>query len=877
MKLWHKMSVKRTLISLETKEHGLSQKEATQRLRKYGFNEITEVATIKWYQILLAQFTSIMVMILIVALGVSLAVSEHLDAIAIGIIIALNAVIGFVQEFKAEKAIEALKKMAAPHAIVVRAGETIKIDARNLVPGDIIVLEEGMHIPADARIIKFAQLRTIEASLTGESQPIQKNIDLVKKHSNIGDLHNMVFMGTVVSQGHGLAVVTATGMETQFGNIAHMVQTEKPSPTPLQKKLNNLSKIIAVAVVAIALILFGLSLVTGRDPMEMFMLSISLAVSVIPEGLPAIVTLTLAIGVQKIAGHNAIIRKLPAAETLGSTSVICSDKTGTLTQNQMTVQKLFLNGETFEVEGIGYEPKGRIQAKKSAELTILLQTAALCNNAHLVRSGKKWDVTGDPTEGCLLTLAKKGGVDSKKLEKKMRRKEELVFDSDRKRMSTINGNTMFTKGAPDSLLEICTHIQINGKTVKLTDAKKREIMARNDKLAEQAYRVLGFAYKKLSHKNATEKITEESMIFIGLAGMMDPARPEVKRAIERCRSAHIEVIMITGDHALTAKAIGKEIGLYKEGEKIITGAELEKMTTTQLRKIVESVRIYARVNPRHKVKILQALKYHGHIVAMTGDGVNDAPSLKSADIGIAMGITGTDVAKEASEMILTDDNFATIVSTVESGRVIYRNIKKFIRFLLSANFDEVIVISVVFLMGFPLPFLPLQILWVNLLTDALPAIALGTDVPDDDIMKLKPRNPRDSIWQELLHFSIIAGLISAAVSLLLYFKNIDTSSLEHLRTLMFTTIVIFELMLVFSVRFAKRHYFTHFFKNRLLLLGVALSFGLQLLAIYHPALQNILQTEALTMLDWAWIVGLCGSGIIAIEVWKIFRPTPTHV
>jgi P-type Ca2+ transporter type 2C len=891
MNIWHKLPPKKIFSQLKTSPKGLSAKVVASRLKRYGFNEITEVNGTKWYHILLAQFTNIMVLILFVALGVSLIVGEHIDAIAIGVIIALNAVIGFVQEFRAEKAVEALKKMAAPHAIVIRAGQTKKIDARQLVPGDIIVLEEGMQIPADARIIKAMQLQAIESSLTGESNPILKSTKLVTKHSSIGDLHNMVFMGTVISKGHGLAVVTETGMDTQFGHIAHMVQTEKTDPTPLQKKLDHLSKMIAGLVIGVALLMFALSFATDRDPVEMFMLSISLAVSVIPEGLPAIVTLTLAIGVQKIAKHNAIVRKLPAAETLGSTSVICSDKTGTLTQNQMTVQLLYVNGKQQKVTGTGYAPTGKIQGPASKELDLLIHCAALCNNASLLKSTPengtkaKWQITGDPTEGCLLTLARKAGLDLKELEESFPRQDELVFDSDRKLMSTLNFGPdkkaiLYTKGAPDSILEICTHIRIKGRTIKLSAEKRAEILRTNDQMASKAYRVLGFAYKE--QKSAvkagrTSKLKEEKMIFIGLAAMMDPARPEVKDAIKRCHSAHIEVIMITGDHALTAKAIGKQIGLFRRGEEVLTGQELEHMTDEELRRRVEKVRIFARVSPRHKVKILKALKTNGHIVAMTGDGVNDAPALKNADIGIAMGITGTDVAKEASEMILTDDNFASIVSTVESGRIIYRNLKKFIRFLLSANFDEVIVISVVFLMGLPIPFLPLQILWVNLLTDALPAIALGTDVPDEDIMKLKPRNPRDSIWHELLHFSLIAGLISAAISLFLYFQTVHTTSIEHTRTLMFTTIVVFEMMLVFSVRFAKKNYFTHFTKNKLLIFGVLLSIFLQLFAIYHPAFQSVLQTEALTATDWAWMLSLCASGIIIIEIWKYFRPAPTHV
>lgn len=875
----HAISIKKVLKELNTSEKGLSKKEANSRLIKYGLNEIQQIGGTTWYKILFLQFTNIMVIILMLAAVVSYVIGEHIDAYAIGVIIIINAVIGFSQEFRAEKAVEALKKMAAPNAIVIRNKEVLKIDAKKLVPGDIILLEEGSHIPADARLIQATQLQTIEASLTGESLAAHKTIDPIKKFDSIGDLHNIVFLGTMVSQGHGLAVVTKTGMSTEFGKIANMVQQETDAKTPLQKQLDKLTKTLAITVLGIAGILFAFSFVTGRDPVEMFILSVSLAVSVIPEGLPAVITLTLAIGVQKIAKKNAIIRKLPAAETLGSTSVICTDKTGTLTQNQMTVQVIWANNKLFNVSGTGYQPKGTFSFKGKKlyplnvpELEMIIRTAALCNNAKLLKNKKHWDITGDPTEACLLTMAQKAGMDLHKLEHSFPRKDELIFDSERKRMSTLNQGSLYSKGATDNILSICTHIKINGRITKLSTGKKKEILKENEKLAKSAYRILSFAYKE--HKG---KIKEEKMVFLGMVGMIDPPRSSVIKAIQTCKSAHIKVIMITGDHALTAKAIGSEIGLFDKGDKIITGAELEKMSLTNLKKIVEKVRIFARVNPAHKVKILKALKAKGHIVAMTGDGVNDAPALQSADIGVAMGVTGTDVAKEAAEMILTDDNFATIVQTIESGRTIYRNIKKFIRFMLSANFDEILLISIIFVLGDPIPFLPLQILWVNLLTDALPAIALGTDVPDKDIMKLKPRNPKANIWNELISFSLIAGILSTIVSLIIYYTNLGTHSIEHTRTMMFTTIVVFEMMLVFSVRFGYAHYFTHFFKNKLLLFGVALSILFQLMAIYLAPFQKVLQTEALTSQDWTLILSISVGAILIIEIWKHFRKRPNHV
>lgn len=870
----HALSPKDLLRELDTSDAGLTNDEAKKRLAQYGPNEIRESHPVRWYHILLSQFKNIMVIILMLAAGVSLAVGEHIDAAAIGVIVIINAVVGFIQEYKAEKAVDALKKMTAPHAIVLREGKILKIAARELVPGDVIVLEEGSFIPADARLLKSAQLQSIEASLTGESAPVQKSIEPIENYDSIGDLTNMVFMGTVISQGHGQAVVTRTGMETEFGKIAKMVQSEDKSATPLQLQLDKLTKLLAVIVLSLVGVLFLTSVLVGRDLLEMFMLSISLAVSVIPEGLPAIITLTLAIGVQQMAKENAIIRKLPAAETLGSTSVICSDKTGTLTQNQMTVQKLWVDEDERAVSGLGYKPKGDIEGESSEALSLLLKAASLCNNAKLVENKGRWEVLGDPTEACLLTLAYKGGIDPQKLEKKEPRQNELVFDSERKRMSTVNNNTLLTKGAPDTVLSVCTHAYYHGKVFKLTDKMKANIMKVNDSWAKEAFRVLAFAYKPMP-KDTEPK--EDKMIFVGLVGMMDPPRREVKEAIEICRSANINVVMITGDHALTAQAVGEQIGLYQKGDRIITGAELEQMSDAELQKVVDKIRIYARVNPKHKVKVLKALQSKRHIVAMTGDGVNDAPALKSANIGVAMGITGTDVAQESSEMILTDDNFATIVKSIERGRSIYRNIKKFIRYSLSGNFDEVLFIFIVFLLGFPIPFLPLQILWINLLTDSFPGIALGLDPKDDDVMSLKPRDPKSSIWRELLLFSMLAGMLSTVASLVLYFTHINTINIEKLRTMIVSLTVISKLFLAFSVRYEDQHLFTHFFQNKFLLGAVGLCLGLQIFAIYNPWMQEVLGMAPLTATEWLWVIGMSLLPCAGMEIWKQFKKKPTHV
>lgn len=870
MNNWGAQSAAASLKELKSSEKGLSSAEAAKRLKQFGYNEIKGGESVKWYKILLSQFLNIMVLVLIGAMVVSIIAKEGIDAIAIGIIIVLNAVIGFLQEYKAEKAIEALRKMTAPYALVRRNNEIHKIPARELVPGDILILEEGTQIPTDARLLEASQLYTVEASLTGESQPTEKMVDVVKKVSSLGDLKNCVFMGTIISQGHGVAVVAETGMNTEFGKIAHMVQSQQNEPTPLQKQLDHLSKILALLVVCVAIVMFVLSLLTGRDLVEMLLLSISLAVSVIPEGLPAVITLTLALGVQQIAKKRAIIRKLAAAETLGSVSTICTDKTGTLTQNQMTVKVLWVNGRQVDIPGIGYEPKDKFPID-SDELELLLRTAALCNNSALIQTGKTWGISGDPTEGALLTLARKGGLNPDTLNKKFHRTKELIFDSIRKRMSTLNKGVLYTKGAPDTILEVCSHIQIEGKIEKLSAAQKKVLQKEIEKLASRAFRVLGFAYK------ITTEAKEENMVFLGLAALIDPPRAEVKEAIQICKNANIRTVMITGDHALTAMAIGKEIGLFNEGDLIVTGAELEKMTFKKLCSIVEKVSIYARVNPADKVKILRALKEKGHTVSMTGDGVNDAPALKQADIGVAMGITGTDVSKEASDMILMDDNFATIVESVEIGRTIYRNIKKFVRFLLSANFSAVILVCVTFFLNVPIPFLPLQILWVNLLTDAFPALALGMDPPEDDIMTLKPRDPKQSIFKDLLNFSILAGFLSSITALYLYFSHLQEYSIEHTRTLVFTSIVVFELFLVFAIRYKDKHYFTSFFKNKLLLLSVLFSLGLQVLAIYLPFFQAVLETHPLSLNDWLEIGGLAAACMVIIEIWKRFQPKSTHV
>ncbi len=793
----------------------------------------------------------------------SMALKDWKDGIAIGTILFLNAGIGFFQEFKAEKAMDALRSMAAPEAVVVREGIHKKIAARYLVPGDLILLQEGMRIPADARLIEVQSMLTMESSLTGESHAIEKGTEVKSSELPLAEQSHRIFLGTTVVKGNGRAEVTETGMRTEFGKIAQMVKEEKSGPTPLQIKMNRLTRILALVGLGMAALILLISILQGRDLAEGFLLSVSLLVGAIPEGLPAVITLTLALGAERLARKKALLRKLPAAEALGSVTVICTDKTGTLTQNQMTVRTVFVNGEKIRVEGEGYAPMGRIE-KVSEDVLTLMRIGALCNNSDLVKENGTWGILGDPTEACLLTLAEKGGVSVDELRKERSKTKELVFDSERKRMSTLHGKWMATKGAVEGLLEICTHELRDGKIVKLTVADKARILKQEQSESEKGYRMLGFGMKNL--KTAKE-FKETDLTFVGMVAIMDPPRPEVKEAILRCHAAKIRVVMITGDQAITALAIAQEIGLAGRKDRVLTGQELDRMNERELSKKIRTTNVFARVNPAHKVLILKMLQKQGEVVAMTGDGVNDAPALKSADIGIAMGITGTDVSKEASLMILLDDNFATIVNSVELGRGIDRNIKKFIRSLLSANLGEVGAVMILFTLGFPMPLLPLQILWINLLTDALPALSLGLDPTDDDVMKVGPSRNK-SLWNEIFKISVFSGILGTLLGVGLFLRSFGTESLEHTRTMVFSGLVIFELIMTLSVRFLNRPFYHKITSNLWLIAAMISSFILQMLAVYWSFLQNILQTVPLSWNDWLWIFIYSFAGMMLIELWK---------
>lgn len=863
---YYQMPVKEVFSKFETSEKGLSSQEASRRLEVYGRNKITEEKGIHPFLIFLEQFKSPMVWVLLAAMVISLVVKEYIDFYVIAAIVVINAILGFYQEYRAERAIEALKKMTSLKAIVLRDGKETEVPAEEIVPGDVLVLDTGDKVPADARIFNSVNLQAQEAALTGESVPVQKGVEAIKGSVAVADRHNMVFAGTVLTKGHAKAVVTGTGMKSEIGKIAGLIQETETAPTPLQRKLKKLSLVIGGAILAIAAVVFLFGIFTLDQSLTAILLTaIALAVAAIPEGLPAVVTVGLSMGVQRLAKKNALVRHLPSVETLGACTVICSDKTGTLTHNEMTVRKLFVNNNVVEVGGSGYEPKGDF-SKKPSSFDLLLKIGALNNNAKL-QFDEKWNVIGDPTEAALLVSAKKAGFDIEKLSKDFPRVDEIEFTSERKRMTTVHkikgGKVAYMKGAPEVIVKHCSKMWVDGKVVRLTTKDKNNILEQNEAFANKALRVLAFAYKDLT----SDKEPEKNMIFVGLQAMIDPPRKEAKVAVEKCKTAGIKVVMITGDHITTAKAVARELGI--EG-KAVTGVELADI---DLDSEVERISIYARVNPEDKLKIINALKKKDHIVAMTGDGVNDAPALKKADLGVAMGITGTDVAKEASEMILADDNFASIVRAVEEGRRIFDNIQKYIAYLLSGNIGEVLVIFVSMLLGLPLPLIAIQILWINLVTDGLPALGLGVDPVEPDVMRRKPRKVHSSIFKGLEAYLFIYPVLVTAGTLFL-FDYFLADSLVKAQTIAFTTLVTFELFQAISCRSLHRPVFSvGMFKNKWLWLAVLGSFALQSCLLYVPFLQDIFKVTALSLGEVAVVVGVALLGFAYLEVHKFVSGT----
>jgi Ca2+-transporting ATPase len=881
---YYSLNVKEVLKSLKTSEKGLTKKEAEQRSDKYGINEIEKRKKITPLQIFVRQFTSFIVVILLAAIVISLLIGERLDAIVISIIVVLNGVFGFVQEYNAEKAIEELRKLTALKAKVIRNGQEIEIDSKELVPGDIILLETGSKVPADSRLIQITAFQVDEAALTGESVPSKKIISSLKEGIQVTDQENMVFMGTIITKGHAKAVITNTGMNTEIGKIAEMVQEVKEKLTPLQKKLKQFGKWLGVVTIGICTVVFGvgvlrqyltMGLIETAYASEMFLTAIALAVASIPEGLPAIVTISLALGVKRMAKRNALIRHLPAVETLGCTNYICSDKTGTLTKNEMTVREIYANNALIKVTGEGYGPEGKFipagsEVSNTKNIELLLRIGILCNDSRL-NNNKRWKIFGDPTEGALLVSAIKAGFKRSEIEKHFPRIDEIPFDSERKCMTTIHKidreHVAYVKGAPDVILTKCKYININGKLKKLTGENKKRILNTNQDMTNKALRVLGFAYKPLTGKyKSTPEEVEKDLIFVGLQAMIDPPREGVKESIATCKTAGIEIVLITGDHKLTAIAIAKELGLFKEGDKALSGDELDNLSDEKLDSIIEDIVIYARVSPEHKVRILNALKKKGHIVAMTGDGVNDAPALKKSDIGVAMGITGTDVAKEASDMVLTDDNFASIVSAVEEGRGIYNSIKQFVQYTLSSNLGEIVVIFLAILIGWPLPLIAIQILWVNLLTDGLPGLALGLDPFSKDIMKKPPRKRKENIIsKEVIQNILIVGFVMGIGTLFMFYSY--GVELDKARSIAFTTLIMFQLFNVLTYR--AKNFKINIKTSGFLIGSVIISLLMQLAILYTP-LNVAFKIVPLGLFDWIKILLVSCTLYIILESRKMF-------
>ncbi|MBI4180342.1 MAG: cation-translocating P-type ATPase, partial [Chloroflexi bacterium] len=876
---WHNLEAQEALTTLNSSTNGLSREEANRRLAQYGPNELAEKKKASPWLIFLEQFKNFLIIILLVAVVLSAILNEVADAIVIAVIVVFAAGLGFIQEYRAERAMAALKKMAALTASVMRDGKEIEIPARELVPGDIILIRTGDKIPADSRLINAVNLQTEEAPLTGESVPVEKTDEPVSGEVSIGDKKNMTFMGTAAVYGRGMAVVVATGMATEFGKIAALLQEVKGEQTPLQLKLDQMGKWIGIGALVLTVILGGLGVIRGHGILEMLIWGVSLAVAAVPEALPAVVTISLAFGVQRMVKRHALVRKLPSVETLGSTTVICSDKTGTLTQDQMTVRRIYVDGQQIDVSGSGYQPEGEFSiagaaftAAQSRGMTTLLSIGILCNDTSLICENGDWKIKGDPTEGALVVAAAKAGLLQQDLISQFPRLGEIPFSSETKRMATLHqspqGKVAYVKGAPEVILILCRDIFDNGQERALSKEDRDTVLGVAHAMAGDALRVLGVAYKRLPENAIVSEDIEREMTFVGLAGMIDSPREEVKEAVRVCDAAGIKSVMITGDHQLTAVAIAKELGILKEGGLALTGAELDKMSDQQFESLVEKIAVYARVSPVHKLRVVEALTKKGHVVAMTGDGVNDAPALKRADIGVAMGITGTDVTKEVADMVLTDDNFASIVAAVEEGRVIFSNIKKYLMYLLSSNIGEVLLMATVILFG-PLiglpsgaiPLIAIQILFVNLVTDGLPAIALSVDPADPDIMKQKPRPRGQGIFTKpVLVLMATAGCWISLVNLVLFKWALDAGkTMNEAQSLVFLTLIIIQFFNAYNFRSDEKSIFAlRLFANKWLNLSIISQVVLMLAVFYLPFLQGVFGTYPLSAMEWLLVILVAG-------------------
>lgn len=867
---------------------GLCTNEAQERLEKYGFNEFQDKKRKSFFQKFIDQFKDFMILILIAAAIISVAAGEKVDAIVILAIVILNALLSIYQEGQAEKSLESLKQMSAPEAKVIRDGKKTVVPARELVPGDIVILEAGDIIPADLRLFTSSNLKVDESSLTGESVAAEKNSDaLLDNNATLGDRVNMAYMSTIVTYGRGKGVVVGTAHDTEIGKIASMIEEIEDELTPLQNKLDKLGKKLGILTIIICAIVFALGLLQNREVIDMLFVSVSLAVAAIPEGLPAIVTIVLAIGMSRMVKKNAIVKKLLAVETLGSTTYICSDKTGTLTQNEMTVKKVYADGKYYDVTGIGYEPDGQI-LNNGKDLThdelnnlkALLYACILNNDANLLENNNLYTIMGDPTEGALITFAGKAGYLEDEVESEQPRIDEIPFDSDRKMMSTFHEVDdriiQYTKGAPDIVLSNCKYIYIGGEFREITDEDRIDILKANSTFASDALRVLGFAIKIVSKddfKN-TDK-NEENLIFIGLTGMIDPPRTEAMQAIEECKRAGIHTVMITGDHRETAFQIAKELGICENHNETISGSELATIADSDYNELVKKIKVYSRVSPEQKVKIVNALRENGEIVAMTGDGVNDALAIKRADIGISMGITGTDVAKNTADMVLTDDNFASIVNAVEEGRIIFANIQKFVAFLLSCNIGEIFIVFFAMLLGMDEPLKPIHLLWLNLVTDSLPALALGVEPGEPGIMEEKPRSKDDPIITKKMGVAIVLQSLAITVASLLAFYyaiKLYPDSITHARTIVFATLITSELLRAFSSRSFDRPIWKIGFKSNMkMVYAILISFTMLLAVLYVPFLHDIFDTFQLGFKDWEIVLSFAFIPFIIGELVKVVR------
>jgi Ca2+-transporting ATPase len=914
VKAWYNLDVAEVVSSLGSNAEGLTPEEAEKRLSQYGHNELREEKKkISVWSLAAEQFKSTLIIILMAAVVISVGLGivsykpgvglpeEITDAIVIFAIVIACVALGVVEEYRSEKAMEALKKMAALTATVVRKGADVEIPARDVVPGDVVVLSTGDRIPADLRLIEAFNLRTDEASLTGESTPVEKATLVVGgAEVAIGDRKNMAYSGTTVAYGRGKGIAVATGMQTEFGRIADMLQEVEEAKTPLEKNLDRVGKWLGYACLGVVAIVVGLVLVrtlissgaiTGDVILQMFIWGVSLAVAAVPEALAAVVVISLSLGVRRMVKRHALIRRLSAVETLGCTTVICSDKTGTLTQDQMTVRQIYTGGRLIDVTGVGYEPKGQFQfngeamdVSQDTAVQTLMRINTLCNDTRLVSVEGVWGIKGDPTEGALVVVSAKAGLLQEEANDRFPRIDEIPFSSERKKMTTIHntpeGKIAYSKGAPETILDSCSYILINSQEKPLTAQDKTGVLDTARQMAGQALRVLGMAYKPLPEMPAYKEDSETGMIFVGLVGMIDPPREEAKEAIRLCDKAGIKSVMITGDHKITAMAVARELGILKKNVAL-TGAELDKLTDQEFEGNVDDVEVYARVSPAHKLRVIEAFDKRGEIVAMTGDGVNDAPALKKADIGVAMGITGTDVSKEAAAMILTDDNFASIVAAVEEGRGIFQNIRKYLIFLLSCNVGEVLIMFVAGLMGMALPLLAIHLLWVNLTTDGLPALALSVDPSDPDIMEQPPRDPKSGIFSRNMLITIGAIGVAMAATMIPMFiwkltseggswRDLNNPLIPEAQTMVLCTMVLFELFTVLACRSEIHSFFKlRPLSNKWLIYANLSSLALLMGVLYIPALNGPFHVVHMGAEDWMWIVPVSISGFVIVEIVKL--------